>query len=196
MSQSIARRVMTNLLLGGAAWCTAQLSCADVTNKVVYAYYIATARPNEPIRLALNRASPNRVGDRIFHAYTKWNVNWHYWTHYNLDGSCRITGVQVDLTSSINLPTLVNGTDQQDAQFWTYLLALRTHEMGHVAIGESAARDIDMAILALPEMSSCSALGEAANNAGYQILSDYKSKEIQYDVTTQHGRTQGAVLAP
>jgi hypothetical protein len=43
-------------------------------------------------------------------------------------------------------------------------------------------------------MSSRKVLESTANGIGYQTLDEYKAIERQYDVSTNHGETQGAWL--
>jgi len=179
--------VATALLFGQPVY-------ADVTDKLVYSYYIASAQPGQPVSAALNKVSPYHQDGRTFHSRTSWELNWHYhWTE-NSDGKCKIDQVSVELDSKITLPTLVNATVDQQNHFNNYLLSLRTHELGHVGFGRQAAYAIDGAIKALPELASCKALDAAANATATQLLSDYQLKEIQYDATTNHGKTQGASI--
>jgi len=167
---------------------------ADVTDRLVYSYYIAKAEPGTPIGATLDAASSLRSNDKVFHAETKWYVNWKFWWHEQADGRCKMTRIDVNLDSRITMPALTNATDEQEKQFHTYLLALQAHELGHVSFGKQAALAIDAAVMALPEMASCTELENAANRLGNRILNDYKIKEIHYDVETRHGRTQGVRL--
>jgi len=171
-----------------------QAAHAEVTERLAYSYYIAKAQADTPIAVTLNQASPIHENGHTFHADTKWYVNWKFrWTE-SADGSCRMNRVDVDVDSRIKLPSLTNATEQQDRQFHTYLFALQAHELGHVSFGKQAALDIERAILNLPGMGNCTALENAANRLGNQILDDYRAREVQYDATTGHGRTQGARL--
>jgi predicted secreted Zn-dependent protease len=165
---------------------------ADVTDKLVYSYYIATAKPDAPISLALNNASPVRIAGRVFHSHTSWEVNWHYMWIEQADGKCKMNRVYVDLDSKIILPSLVNASDDQYKRFNTYITALRAHELGHVDFGRQAAYAIEKAIVELPELANCKVLDAAANAAANQLLDSYRQKEVKYDVDTNHGRTQGA----
>jgi predicted secreted Zn-dependent protease len=167
---------------------------ADVTDKVVYSYYIVRAQPDQSIGNVLNKYSPFRHDSRILHAQTNWDVTWHYNWIEKPDGKCKMVQVSVELDSKIVLPTLVGATQAQQNQFNTYLLALKTHELGHVDFGKQAARAIDSGIIALPELANCKVLDAAANALGNQILDSYRQKEIQYDVDTDHGKTQGASI--
>jgi predicted secreted Zn-dependent protease len=100
--------------------------------------------------------------------------------------------VYVDLESKIVLPSLVNATDEQHKRFETYITALRSHELGNVDFGKQAAFAIEKAIINLPELANCKVLDAAANAAANQLLESYKQKEVQYDIDTDHGKTQGA----
>ncbi len=171
-----------------------QAATANVSGTLTYSYYVATAKPGTAISAALNQASPFRQGGKVFHAYTKWYVNWHYHWNEQPDGSCRMDDVQVALDSTIHLPALVNESDEQHTRFMTYLLALRRHELGHVDFGKQAARAIDAGILSLPEMRSCAELESAGNRLGNRMLDQFRHQEFEYDVTTGHGKTQGARL--
>ena len=172
----------------------AQTSSAQVSENLVYTYYSANADTGSSLLKTLNKATPIRVDNRPFHGYTTWNVKWNYRWFEQADGRCKITKVTTDLTGNIKLPELVGATDEQTAAFDKYVSALRIHELGHYSIGKETATAIDNGILALPEMSSCKELESAANDLGYRTLEEYKEQEKQYDVSTAHGKTQGAWL--
>ena len=178
------------MLLAGAV----STANADVIDKVVYSYYIVRAQPDQSIGNVLNKSSPFRHDGRVFHSQTKWDVNWHYHWFEKADGKCKMNQVSVEVNSKIILPTLVGASDEQQNRFNTYLKALQIHELGHVDFGKQAARDIDSGIIALPELANCKVLDAAANALGNQLLESYRQKEIQYDVETDHGRTQGASI--
>lgn len=167
---------------------------ADVSEQLDYIYYPATAEPNRSLLSILNKASPIRLNNHIFHGYTKWYVKWNYRWFERPDGRCRITQVTTKYTSSIKLPQLDNATPEQAELFDNYVSALQKHELGHYEIGKEAAYKIDQGIRDLPEMSSCKELEQTANGFGHQTLDEYRAKEKQYDASTEHGKTQGAWL--
>jgi len=167
---------------------------ATVNENLAYTYYQVNVDSASSLRKALNSASPFKYNGRIFHGHTDWHISWHFWWDERPDGRCSIKRVSVDFTSTIGLPQLMSATTAQQNQFNTYVTALRTHELGHVNVGKSAAYAIDQAIFNLPEMASCSRLGAAANDIGNRMLSDYQAREIRYDAETEHGKTQGAWL--
>jgi predicted secreted Zn-dependent protease len=169
-------------------------SSAEVNESLVYTYYIANADPTRSLLSILNASSPIRQNGQVFHAHTSWYVDWNFRWFENPDGRCRITKVTTGLTGSISLPRLVDATPMQGRQFDIYLSTLRVHELGHYGIGKEAAAAIDRKILSLPEMPSCKALESAANDLGYRTLNEYKEKEVRYDASTAHGKSQGAWL--
>ena len=172
-----------------------QTAGATVNEHLDFQYYTAQADPNRSLRNILNDASPIRENGALMHGHTSWHVRWRFRWHESPGGRCRMTEVNTDLTAEIKLPRIVNATAKQEDQFNRYVAALRVHEMGHYEHGRQAAMDIDRAILSLPEMGSCQALGAAANDVGYSILRQHADQDVQYDAATSHGRTQGAVLS-
>ncbi|HLA28076.1 MAG TPA: DUF922 domain-containing protein [Syntrophales bacterium] len=172
----------------------ARTSSAEVTENLVYTSYVANADPTRPLLSTLNASSPYRQSSQILHAYTNWHVNWNFRWFEKPDGKCRISSVTTKLTGNIHLPKLVGANSTQGSQFEKYLSALRVHEQGHYSIGKEAATAIDRKILSLGEMSSCKALEAAANDLGNRTINEYKEKELRYDDSTAHGKTQGAWL--
>lgn len=59
-------------------------------------------------------------------------------------------------------------------------------------IARQAARDIDRAILDLPEMASCASLEAAANRVAKALLADSNREQRRDDHVTEHGRRNGA----
>jgi predicted secreted Zn-dependent protease len=165
---------------------------AEVTETLRYTNYEAKAQRFQPLEKILYDASPNRVGDQVFLGITDWAVNWRLEGIEEPSGKCRITKVFTELSVVIDLPILIGGTARQMDQFNQLLPGLKTHELGHYAIAQQAAAAIDSKIRSLPEASDCEILKSAANEIGSKTLDEYKAKEIQYDVQTNHGKTQGA----
>lgn len=171
-----------------------QTSSAEVSENLDYTYYTANADPARSLLSILNTSSPIRQNGQVFHGYTNWYVRWDFRWHEKPDGKCRITSASTKLTGSINLPRLNAATPVQEVQFGKYVTALRVHELGHYDVGKAAAITIDRKIRSLPEMSSCRALESAANDLGMRTLDEYKERELRYDDSTYHGKSQGAWL--
>lgn len=180
---------------------TCSLSCgvlpaqAEIVERIDYRYYAVDATADRPLYAALDAASPIRQNGRVFHGFTRWELNWRYRWDARGDGRCRITQISVKLDATVDLPQLRSGTDRQGTAFATYLKALREHELGHVQIGREAAQAVERRISILPEMASCATLEQTANQTGYRTLAEFGDRDRQYDLTTGHGKTQGAWLS-
>jgi predicted secreted Zn-dependent protease len=169
---------------------------ADVHEKLTELQYDVYGDDRSTLLELLNAATPVRFEGKKFHAFTSWNVHWSPRWFREPDGRCRITSVTVDLTATMRLPKLINGSTQQRQAFYPYLSALRTHEFGHYQIGKDASTAIDRGIARLDTAPSCSELEKEANALGYRLLAEYQARERQYDQSTGYGKTQGASLSP
>lgn len=167
---------------------------AEVTQSLEIKTYPVTYQADTSLRQAISSASPIRHGGKVFHGYTRWHVNWQFWWTQAPDGRCSIHHTRTRVNGTITLPVLQGAPAEASQAFDTYVTALRQHEMGHYRFGLDAANHIDRAILALPPQANCALLEVTANRVGRDILDEAIRAEIEYDRTTQHGRTQGAVL--
>ena len=167
-------------------------SGAVVSENVTYSSYDVNVAKGLSIARALQKATPHRVGDQTFYGFTTWNVFTSFQSHIEPNGSCRIVEVETKFSVNIDLPTLVGANSRQSTEFDTFLDALRVHEFGHYSIGKEAAVAIDAKISTLPEMKSCKALDAAAGLANSEIMREFEARGANYDVQTDHGKTQGA----
>lgn len=170
---------------------------AEVFEDFAIRHYDVDARTGHSLKDAFAASSPitaTGASGRRFHGYTDWHIKWNWRHRSEADGRCRITSVNVALTGSILLPRLSGGTSVRQAAFDRYLTALREHEDGHRRIAQEAARDIERALLMLPEYSDCRQLEAEANARARARLDAHLEREKAYDRDTGHGRTQGAVL--
>lgn len=156
--------------------------------------YAVHARPDEPLRQAINAATPITVDGQRFHGYTRWNVRWTFRWWREASGRCTITEVTTRLRVELQLPELQRATPNQQAEFDRYLPALKQHEQGHVQFGRDAARAVDEGISQLPAEADCATLERRANALGHRILQDHVEREKRYDLDTGNGTTQGAKL--
>ena len=167
---------------------------AAVSENLQYSYYTANAEPGRSLLGAMNMATPIRQNGEVFHGFTRWDVRWNFRWFESANGRCRITDTTTSLSATITLPKLTGADRDQAAVFEPFVTALRAHELGHYAIGKEAASTVDFRIRNLPEMASCPALESAANQTGHATLEEFRQRELRYDATTGHGRTQGAVM--
>lgn len=165
-----------------------------VIEKEVREYYDVRHSASMSLLDALNSASPVHINGQTFHAYTGWDIRWNFRWKSSSAGLCEITSVTTDLSVKMTLPRLLVSTPEVAAQFKNYFPALVTHEQGHKKIALDAANQADRAIASLRPVPDCQVLEREANRSGLAVLESARRRNIDYDMTTQHGCTQGACL--
>lgn len=195
---SVSKRRWPLFVFAPVAMLLASAGNGEVNENLRYALYPVPLPPSQSLLQALDAASPIREHGRIFHGYTSWSVDWRFRWWQESNGQCRITSVTTTLSIVIQLPQLQLPASEpatlRRAEFEAYLAALRQHELGHADTGRMAAKAIDQAIAALPHQASCAELETKANETGYRLLAEFNQRDQQYDLATEHGRTQGAYL--
>jgi len=145
-----------------AALLFAAPAAADPKVTVTTSYYTVDGNSVDELRDQMNRN-----GLKGFWAYTSWYVSWSAACH-------------VSLRIVYTLPRW-RSRDVAPAELRTkwdkFLASLITHERGHGTHGRNAASEIDH--------SRC------ATNPG-NIIRRWANQDRTYDITTRHGRTQGA----
>lgn len=169
---------------------------AEVQETVDYIKYPVRHEAGTSLLKAINAVTPISEGDKKYHGYTRWDINWRY-TYDKADDlrTCKIKTLTVTLKASITLPELNSGDDKALAQFASYLPALKKHELGHLQIAQEAAKKIERSLLAQTALPSCELLKTTLNARGLELTDEAKVLGRQYDAQTQHGKTQGAFLS-
>ncbi len=129
-------------------------------------------------------------------AYTWWEVRWSYPFVERID-SCALGGEQVRVDIRMHLPRWEppSGADPELASTWThYITALEAHEEGHAQIALAAACEVRQVLRSLEPQPDCVRMELAADQATQVVIDRYHDLEVQYDLETDHGATEGAVL--
>ena len=145
---------------------------------------------------ALDRLSvPDETGKR-FYGHTHWELRWNY--NVASEGAeCRVTTVTATLDMTMSLPRWdpPRNADPALVRTWNAFVAgLREHEEGHRDIALAAAQEITNRIEAISPAANCAKLKRTVGIRANSLLDEYREKGRRYDRTTDHGRTQGAVL--
>lgn len=179
-------------LLAACLLAGASLGRAEVQETLEWKPYVVPHQAGQNLRQAINNAAPRWERGKVFHAYTRWYVNWNYrWREKDV---CRMEKVNVKLRISIELPDLQSDDAGARQEFASYIVNLKEHEMGHAETGRKVAANIVQRIKDLPPMSTCKELDTVANQAAMEEVKRGNQMDIDYDKTTRHGATQGAVL--
>lgn len=147
------------------------------------------------LHAVLRTLGPVRAGWR-FGAFTDWEIVWRY-QHADVRGGLQIQTVAVEVRATITAPQWRpprSVAAQLVAAWKEYAAAIETHEQGHIAVAVETAEAIRTRLMALPGLSSKTALADAANAVAEEELRAARAREILYDQITGHGVTQGVVF--
>ena len=140
------------------------------------------------------RAELNRKQIKGFHGLATWKVSYNYRWNRAVDGQCTISSVTPSFEGEIRIPRWVPGEGVAAAQrreWERYFAALKVHEEGHIANGRRLAS-------ALAQLSGlrvdCGAVDSTVRQRYDVLLQQSIAADAEYDKSTDHGTTQGAVL--
>ena len=68
------------------------------------------------------------------------------------------------------------------------------NRIGHGDHGRKAGEAIEAEIQKINTGASCHNLNQLIDTEANRILDEYRAEDVRYDASTDHGRTQGAVL--
>jgi predicted secreted Zn-dependent protease len=165
--------------------------------KISYQYYPIAGTTASELRSQMNRFGPHDEGeDRRYDARTDWRVQWSY--RYGMqNGLCAMQQVNTQVGITFTLPQWKSssGAGRSLVQDWQrYMASLQLHEDGHKDHGVAAAQDVQQTLRQLPHATSCAILEANAKAAARAVIQTYNAKDLEYDHTTRHGYTQGAVF--
>jgi predicted secreted Zn-dependent protease len=146
----------------------------------------------------MNQLGPlNQDEGKRFDASTTWDLDAQFTFGGKKGVSCQIKTVTVTVKTTFTLPqwTPPAGTPQALIDRWNkHLAALQVHENGHKQLGIEAGTDFLNQLKALPAATSCAALQQTAAQKRDTVKATFSQKHKNYDKTTNHGATQGAVF--
>lgn len=167
---------------------------SKVSQNIKYTLYpVKLTEMTTDLKKAISRASPLKINRKKFIGLTKWHINWNY-KYRQKHNHCAVTQLSISVTAEIILPKLINATPQQSKRFERYATLLKKHELQHVAITRRHAHELDRFILNMPPAPTCAILEQRINGAGNQYTDKARHANNQYDLNTEHGKTEGLEL--
>ena len=161
------------------------IGMAPIPNATIVPYTIA-GRTSSELRAQMDRLGPTATGHH-WDAVEEWHMSWTW--PGSTGGSCDLSRAIVSYTNKVTSPvwTPPSGVNSSLVADWSrYMIALRTHEKGHVDLVVAAWPSVIDAIY----KATCSSANAAANAA----LDRLRQRQTDYDNTTKHGATQGATF--
>ena len=148
------------------------------------------------LRASLDAARPTDREGTGRDGLTNWDVRWRSSLQPRA-GACVVSAVEVTGVVEVVLPEWRNAADAIQplrVRWQRFEDALREHEQGHVRIAEAAVAQIRSQVAALSSAPSCEALDREIKKRATAVLEAARAGERDYDRTTRHGETQGAVF--
>jgi len=158
-----------------------------IGSNIITNYYNIQGLTENDLRQQMNTLGPTDSYGR-HDAYTKWDITWS-----KPCNGLPSVGVKIVFTYPKWLKP-DNPDSNLDSKWTRYIEALKNHESGHQDIATRATQEIMDTLYGLPISSNCIEHNQQVINLGNEIINKYKQEEVQYDTTTNHGRTQGAVF--
>ena len=184
----MAKRYLLLVLMLTAAYLPAE---ASVTEQISFERYPLkkAIRSSEFIKSTLDRSTPIHIGSVPHHSTINWSIK-------SYPDDCAKT-IRFVLDAKVILPASTGGTKAYKDQLLKYVAALETHEQGAIEILRKAAASADRGALAdIPFGWSCKQRITYANKRITLAIEAARSDLLDYNLKTQFGRQQGALLTP
>lgn len=159
-----------------------------------YNWYIINVENSNNLAKELNRVSPIGNKNNNFHGYTEYNINFDInFTPINLF-QCKVDKLDINLEFIYTMPKLKSNNKQTINKFNKYYKNLYIHENGHKLLTEKNVKNVEYKILNLLKPMDCNILSNLINKELKNLYSNIKSDNKNYDLKTDHGKTQGAYI--
>jgi len=143
-------------------------------------FYDITGATEQELRAQMSALGPNG-----HEAYTKWDIRWNWPGQGTPDCNLRDATASYDIAVTFPrwYPT-ADATPELIAKWNRYIGALSAHERNHV---DNVVAQVPLVTAAI-QRAACNT-AEAAAQAALEPIRQF---DIQYDLNTDHGATQGA----
>lgn len=166
----------------------------EITEEHEY-YDVSGATPQE-IRRQMTKNGTKWDDGETYDSVTTWDIKYRYDTSREGNG-CYVTSAKTKIGIVFRFPRFTPQADTPDSirnRWNSYMNNLQAHEMGHRNLAVDAAHEISESLSAMGGFSSCREADKAVAAVAEEKLSRMKKAQIDYDATTRHGATQGAVF--
>lgn len=179
----------------------AAVKLSDATSGVtvsptVQAMYTVYGTTQTQISAQMYSCSPVIEGRSRFAASTDYALNWSFVIQGNTTGMCSISDVRIGLAIAQTYPEWQPsvGTSASVSAAWQRFSAnLHSHEDGHANLNLLYANQLLTTLQSIPA-TDCTTIKVDANAQADALVSRLNLAHHDYDHTTNHGATQGAVL--
>ena len=191
----VAFSVLMTLALVGPVWSQSNQEPSHTT-EVRYRYYEVDGNTADVLLGEMLTRGPVRDG-RTYFGLTEALTGLNFETLQD-NGYCRLVNIAVRTEVVVTLPTWTSEAGAPSdlvARWKVFETALQNHEGWHVASSKAATREIHEALESI-RAPDCLIASNQAKQISQAILDRNEIENWEYDRTTGHGKTQGAVWPP
>ncbi len=166
----------------------------SVTEK--YEYYEIRGDSEKEMRSQMRQNGPVWNDGNKYDSVTSWYWKWGYRNDPSSQ-DCSVDSFRVTLEITFRYPQWLRTDDvpRQLVDKWDgYMKNLIAHEQGHRDLAVEAAADFSRAVAKLPRALSCAELNAEVSALSRERMGQLNADEREYDETTCHGTTQGALF--
>lgn len=159
--------------------------------------YQVHGRTSGALLAEMRGSGPMSQGRRYFGTMT-WTLRYRWSNTSPGLGTCSVHGIEVAIQTITTMPEwrdADSASTELRTQWDGFVAALRTHEEGHRRIALEAAIAVKRRLEDLG-IAECSSYAREADLAFRRLLDTYNARDVEYDRTTGHGVTQGAIWPP
>jgi predicted secreted Zn-dependent protease len=161
-----------------------------------FSYYEVKGNSDTELQNQIKQKGPEWDDGQRYDSLTSWSLACDHRCHVGSDG-CSCTCLKVVLDIAYYYPKWVHD-DKASPELvdkWnTYLQKLTLHEHGHRDIAIKAATDLSQALAQIPPLSSCGELDRRVRMLNREYVKKVTELQSAYDISTNHGLTQGAIF--
>jgi predicted secreted Zn-dependent protease len=164
--------------------------------KEKYEYYEVCGICEKDLHCDLKQKCITWNGGKKYDSVTSWKIKWDY-GYNNAANSCKADSFTVNVEVVFHLPKWVRTDEAPRAlvdKWDTFVKNLLTHEKGHRDLAIAAASELAHSVAELPPAETCADLDKEVQTLSRMSMKKLNEEQKKYDVTTDHGHTQGAVF--
>jgi predicted secreted Zn-dependent protease len=177
MAAFTSREQAMKFLLSLALLLTVSLYAhAEVTDKLDYKEIEVRA---DDVNSNDSTVAPAVQKEMRLHSDMKWGVRWNF-RFAERKGKCRVTRINAHVEGNATLPRLIGGSAEQRLEFERFVGEQKAVHSELMAIGRSAAMEIERQLMALPPASSCKSLQTHAHDTAERIMDEYNARSESY----------------
>jgi predicted secreted Zn-dependent protease len=210
MINCITMTVLLILLFGTAFAAEDRVDLASIEKKIPaqgdrvlppvvneeYEYYEVCGCCEEELHCDLKKKCVTWTDGKKYDSLTSWDIKWDH-QYDRASKTCSVNSFRPVINFTFRYPKW-NRTDKAPKSLmgkWDrYLKSLIAHETGHRDLVVEAVNDLSRVVVQLPPAPSCDDLDRNVRALFRKSMEKMKQDQREYDETTKHGTTQGAVF--